>query len=331
MTMWSSTIGGIVTLILSLLTAPLTSKAQQAANVPRLGLLIPGSSAAFAPRIEAFRHGLRDLGYVEGRNITIAYRFTEGQADRLPELVAELIRLQVDVLVTDGDVAIRAAKHATTTIPIVMAVSGDPVGVGLVASLARPGGNITGLSMMLPEVSGKRLEFLQEAVAKLSHVAVLWDPTAPASPIAFKETQTAAHALGLQLQSLEVRGPDEFDQAFAAMTREHADALVVLSNPLFFSHRRQLAELTVRHRLPAIFYLKEYTEAGGLMAYGADAADMYRRAATYVDKILKGAMPADVPVEQPIKFVLCINLKAAQALGLTISPTLLFQADEVIR
>jgi putative tryptophan/tyrosine transport system substrate-binding protein len=332
MTMWSSTIGGIVTLILSLLTAPLTSKAQQAANVPRLGLLIPGSSSAFAPRIEAFRHGLRDLGYVEGRNITIAYRFTEGQADRLPELAAELIRLQVDVLVTDGEAAIRAAKHATTTIPIVMAVGGgDPVGVGLVASLARPGGNITGLSMMLPEVSGKRLEFLQEAVPTLSHVAVLWNPAVPGSTFAFKETQTAAPALGLQLQSLEVRGPDEFDQAFAAMTREHADTLVVLSNPLFFSHRRQLAELTVRHRLPAIFYLREYAEAGGLMAYGADAVDMYRRAATYVDKILKGAMPADLPVEQPIKFVLVINLKAAKALGLTMPPALLFQADEVIK
>jgi putative ABC transport system substrate-binding protein len=331
MTMWGSTIGGIVTLILSLLTAPLTSTAQQAAEVPRLGLLIPGSSSAFAPRIEAFRQGLRDLGYVEGRNITIAYRFTEGQDDRLPELVAELIHLKVDIMVTDGEAAIRAAKHATTTIPIVMAVSGHPVGTGLVASLARPGGNITGLSFMQPEVSGKRLEFLQEAVPKLSHIAVLWNPAAPVGPLAFKETQTAAHALGLQLQSLEMRSPDEFAQAFAAMTREHADALVVISNPLFFSHRRQLAELTVRHRLPAMFHLREYAEAGGLMAYGANSVDMYRRAATYVDKILKGAMPADLPVEQPMKFVLVINLKTARALGLTIPPTLLFQADEVIQ
>jgi putative ABC transport system substrate-binding protein len=331
MTMWGSTIGGIVTLILSLLTAPLTSTAQQAANVPRLGLLIPGSSSAFAPRIEAFRHGLRDLGYVEGRNIAIEYRFAEGQADRLPALVAELIRLKVDIMVIDGTAAIRAAQHATTTIPIVMALSGDPVGDGLVASLARPGGNITGLSMMIPEVSGKRLELLQEAVPKLSHVAVLWNPDFPGSTLAFKETQTAAHALGLQLQSLEVRRPDEFDQAFAAMTREHADALVVISNELFFGHRRQLAELTVRHRLPAMFHLREYAEAGGLMAYGADAADMYRRAATYVDKILKGTTPADLPVEQPTKFTFVINLKTAQALGVTLPPHLLYFADQVIQ
>jgi putative ABC transport system substrate-binding protein len=280
MTMWGSTIGCIVMLILSLLTAPLTSKVQQAAKVPRLGLLIPVSSSAVASRIEAFRQGLRDLGYVEGRNITIEYHFTEGKAGRLPELVAELIRLKVDLMVIDGMPAIRAAQQATTTIPIGMAVSGDPVRAGLVASLARPGGNITGLSFMMPEVSGKRLEFLQEAVPTLSHVAVLWNPAVPASTFAFKETQTAAHALGLRLQSLEVRSPDEFDQAFAAMTREHADALVVISNALFFGHRRQLAKLTVRHRLPAMFHLREYAEAGGLMAYGAHSEDLFRRAAT---------------------------------------------------
>jgi putative ABC transport system substrate-binding protein len=332
MTMWGSTIGCIVTLILSLFATPFAVEAQHAAKVPRLGLLIPGSSSDFAPRIEAFGYGLRDLGYVEGRNITIEYRFAEGQADRLPELVADLVRLQVDVMVIDGNLAIRAAQHATTTIPIVMAVSGgDPVGQGVVASLAQPGRNITGLSLMLPEVSGKRLEILREAVPTLSHVAVLWNPDGSGSTLVFKETQTAAHASGLQLQSLEVRRPDEFAQAFAAMTREHADALVVISNELFFGHRRQLAELTVRHRLPAVFHLREYAEAGGLMAYGADTADMYRRAATYVDKILKGAMPADLPVEQPVKFVLAINLKTAQALGITIPPTLLFLADEVIR
>jgi ABC-type uncharacterized transport system substrate-binding protein len=329
--MWGSTIGCIVTLILSLLTAPLTSSAQQAAQVPRLGLLIPGSSSAFAPRIEAFRHGLRDLGYVEGRNITIEYRFAEGQYDRLPELVAELIRLHVDIMVTDGEEAILAAQHATTTIPIVMAVSSDPVGIGFVASLARPGGNITGLSFMLTEVSGKRLELLQEAIPKLSHVAVLWNPTNPNSILGFKETQTAAHALGLPLQSLEVRGPDEFDQAFAAMTREHADALVVLSNPLFFGHRRQLAELAVKHRLPAIFLFREYVEAGGLMAYGANLNAMYRRATYYVDRILKGTKPADLPVEQPMKFELVINLKTAKALEIAVPPSLLLLADEVIQ
>jgi putative tryptophan/tyrosine transport system substrate-binding protein len=314
-----------------MLVVPLLAVAQPVGKVRRLGMLIPGSSSDFAPRIEAFRHGLRDLGYVEGRNIIIEYRFAEGQADRLPELVADLVRLQVDVMVIDGNLAIRAAQHATMTIPIVIAVSGDPVGEGFVASLAQPGGNITGLSLLQPAVSGKRLELLQEAVPKLSHIAVLWNPAVSSSTLAFKETQTAAHALGLQLQFLEVRRPDEFDQAFAAMTREHADALVVISNELFLGHRRQLAELTVRHRLPAMFHLREYAEAGGLMAYGADAADMYRRAATYVDKILKGTTPADLPVEQPTKFTFVINLKTAKALGLTIPPTLLFQADEVIR
>ncbi len=322
--------GLIVTLALSLLTVPLTSTAQQAAKVPRLGLLMPGSSSDFAARIEAFGHELRDLGYVEGRNIAIEYRYAEGREERLHDLAAELVRLKVDVIVAAGP-AIRAAQQATTTIPIVMAVSGNPVGDGLVASLAHPGGNITGLSLMIPEVSGKRLEFLQEAVPTLSHVAVLWNPTVLGSTVAFKETQTAAHALGLQLQSIEVRSPDEFDQAFAAMTREHADALVVISNELFFGHHRQLAELTVRHRLPAVFHLREYAEAGGLMAYGPNGLDTLRRAATYVDKILKGAKPADLPVEQPMKFELVINLKTAKALALTIPPMLLFQADEVIQ
>jgi putative ABC transport system substrate-binding protein len=321
--MMRRTIGLLVTLALGFLVAPLAADAQPPAKVPRISLLIPGSSSAFAPRIEAFRHGLRDLGYVEGHNITIEYRFAEGQADRLPELGADLVRLQVDSMVIDGTAAIRAAQHATTTIPIVMAVSGDPVGDGLVASLARPGGNITGLSLMLPEVSGKRLELLREAMPKLSHVAILWKPDFPGSPVAFQETQTAAHSIGLQLQSLEVQSPDEFDQAFAAMTREHADALVVISNELFFGHRRQLAELTVRHRLPAMFHLSEYAEARGLMAYGANVKDLYRRAATYVDKILKGAKPADLPVEQPTTFTLVINLKTAEALGLTIPPSLL--------
>jgi putative tryptophan/tyrosine transport system substrate-binding protein len=329
--MWCSAVGCIVTFTLSLLVVPLLAVAQPVGKVRRIGMLIPGTSSDFTPRIEAFRQGLRDLGYVEGRNITIESRFAEGQADRLPALVADLVRLQVDIMVIDGNLAICAAQHATTTIPIVIAVSGDPVGEGFVASLARPGGNITGLSLMGTEVSGKRLQLLQEAVPTLSHIAVLWNPAVPVSMLAFKETQTAAHALGLQLQSLEVRSPDEFVQAFAAMTREHADALVVISNELFFGHRSQLAELTVRHRLPAMFHLREYAEAGGLMAYGPDAADMYRRAATYVDKILKGAMPADLPVEQPVKFDLVINLKTAQALGLTIPPSILFQADEVIK
>ena len=328
--MWGSTIGGIVTLILSLLTAPLTSNAQQAAKVPRLGLLIPGSSPAFVSRIETFRHGLRDLGYVEGRNITMEYRFADGQADRLPALVAELIRLKVDILVVDGTTAIRPAQHATTTIPIVMAISGDPVGEGLVASLARPGGNITGLSSRAPELSGKRLEILKEAVPDLSRVAALWHRDAPVGTYV-KETQAAAQALGLQLQALEVQSPDALDQVFAAMTREHADALVVLPSAQFFSHQRVVAELAMTHRLPTMFGGREAAEAGGLMSYGPHYDDFYRRAATYVDKILKGAKPADLPVEQPMKFELVINLKTAKALGITIPPMLLFQADEVIQ
>jgi putative tryptophan/tyrosine transport system substrate-binding protein len=252
MTMWGSIIGGIVTLILSLLMAPLTSQAQPAAHVPRLGLLMPGSASGYASRLEAFRHGLRDLGYVEGRHITLEYRFADGQADRLPALVAELIHLPVDILVIDGTTAIRPAQHATTTIPIVMAVSGDPVGEGLVASLARPGGNITGLSSRAPELSGKRLEFLKEAVPQLSRVAALWHRDAPVGPY-MKETQAAAQALGLQLHAFEVGSPDALDQAFAAMTRAHADALVVLPSAQIGSHQRVVAELAMTHRLPTMF------------------------------------------------------------------------------
>jgi len=327
--MWCHTVGGIVTLMLSLLMAPLTSQAQHAAHVPRLGLLMPGSASGYASRLEAFRHGLRDLGYVEGRTITLEYRFAEGQADRLPALVAELVRLPVDVLVVNGTVAIRPAQHATTTIPIVM-VAADPVGAGLVASLARPGGNSTGLSMMIPDLSGKRLEILKEAVPTLSRVAALWHRDAPVGPY-LTETQAAAQALGLQLQALAVQSPAEFAQAFAAMTRAHADALVVIPSGLFFSHRRELAELAVQHRLPAMFLEREFVDAGGLMAYGPSLSDLSRRAATYVHKILQGAKPADLPVEQPTKFELVINLKTAKELGLTIPPTVLFQADEVMK
>jgi putative ABC transport system substrate-binding protein len=235
----------------------------------------------------------------------------------------------VDILVVDGTVAVRPAQHATTTIPIVM-VAGDPVGAGLIASLVHPGGNITGLSMMIPDLSGKRLEFLQEAVRNLSRVAVLRHRDAPVDPYV-TETQAAAQALGLQLQALEVRSPDEFAQAFAAMTREHADALVLIPSGLFFSHRRQLAALAVQHRLPAMFLEREFVEAGGLMAYGPSLADLSRRAATYVHKILQGAKPADLPVEQPLKFELVINLKTAKGLGMTMPPSLLLLADEVLQ
>jgi putative ABC transport system substrate-binding protein len=243
--------------------------------------------------------------------------------------VAELVQLPVDVLVVDGTTALRAAQHATTTIPIVMAVSGDPVGAGLVASLARPGGNITGLSSRAPEVSGKRLELLKEAVPTLSRVAALWHRDAPVGPYV-KETQAAAQALGLQLHALEVGSPDALEQAFASMTDAHAEALVVLPSAQFFSHQR-VAALAMTHQLPTMFGNREAVEAGGLMSYGPNYAEFYRRAATYVVKILKGTTPADLPVEQPMKFELVINLKTAQALGITIPPTFLFLADEVIK
>ena len=327
--MWYRAVGCIGMLLLSLLTAPLPSHAQPAARVPRLGLLMPGSASGYASRLEAFRLGLHDLGYREGDTITLEYRFANGQAERLPTLVAELVRLPVDVLVVDGTVAVRPAQHATTTIPIVM-VTGDPVGAGFVASLAHPGGNITGLSMMIPDLSGKRLELLKEVVGTLSRVAVLRHRDAPVDPYV-TETQAAAHRLGLQLHTLEVRSPDEFAQAFAAMTSAQTDALVLIPSGLFFSHRSQLAALAVQHRLPAMFLEREFVEAGGLMAYGPSMTDLSRRAATYVHKILQGAQPADLPVEQPTKFELVINLKTAQALGLTMPPLLLFQADEVIR
>jgi putative ABC transport system substrate-binding protein len=266
---------------------------------------------------------------VEGHTITLESHFADGQAERLPALVAELVQLPVDVLVVDGTVAVRPAQHATTTIPIVM-VTGDPVGAGFVVSLAHPGGNITGLSMMIPELSGKRLELLKEVIRTLSRVAVLRHRDAPVDPYV-TETQTAAQALGLPLHVLEVQSPNEFAQAFATMTRTQADALVVIPSGLFFSDRNQLAALAVQHRLPAIFLEREFVEAGGLIAYGPSMTDLSRRVATYVHKILQGAKPADLPVEQPTKYHLAINLKTAKVLGIAIPPSLLVWADEVIQ
>ena len=330
--MWGSTVGGIVMLILSLLTVPLTSTAQQAAKVPRLGLLLPGSASASAHLIEAFLHGLRDLGYVEGRNITIEYRFAEGQADRLPALVADLVRLQVDVLVIDGPAALRAAQHATTTIPIVMTIGGNAVAQGFVASLAQPGGNITGLSGFGVELSGKRLEILKEVVPEVSRIAVLWNPTNPASPPFLRETQVAAQALGVELQVLEVRTPNEFEGAFAAAISGHAEALLVIGDTfLLYGNRTRIVDFAQQHRLPGMYPHRGYVDAGGLMFYGVRWTALFHRAATYVDKILKGAKPADLPVEQPTKFELVLNRKTAQALGITFPPTLLILADEVIR
>jgi putative tryptophan/tyrosine transport system substrate-binding protein len=324
-------IGFLVILTLSILARPLATDAQQPANVPRLGLLSPFSPADTARWHEAFRQGLRDLGWVEGKNLRIEYRYAEGSSDRLPGLAADLVRLKVDIIVAAVTPDALAAKHATRTIPIVMASPGDPVASGLVESLAQPGGNITGLSQIAPELAGKRLERLNDIVPALSHVAVLWDPQDRGSTLSWHEIQRPARQLGVQLQALEVRSANDLDHAFEEATRARAGALAIMPSPVFVTNLKRLADLAARSRLPSIFHLREFVDAGGLMAYGPDRSDLFRRAATYVDKVLKGAKPADLPVEQPMKFELVINLKTAQALGLTIPPALLFQADEVLR
>jgi putative tryptophan/tyrosine transport system substrate-binding protein len=316
--------GGIV-------LAPLAAEAQQPAKVPRIGFLTTPSPTAAAYYLEAFREGLRELGYVEGKTIAIEYRFAEGRPERLPALAAELVRLKVDVIVTGGPPAPEEAKQATSTIPIVFAVAGDPVGEGLVASLARPGGNITGLASIAAEVVGKQLELLKEVVPKVSRVAVLQNPSHSAHPLMARQAEGAARALGVQLHILQAGSPAEIDAAFAAMRSQRIGGVLVLRGSLFLAQRTQIAALAAKSRLPAVYGTREEAEAGGLMAYGASLPLLYRRAATYVDKILKGAKPADLPVEQPTKFELVINLKTAKALGLTIPPSLLQRADEVIR
>jgi putative ABC transport system substrate-binding protein len=311
-----------------LLALGVIAEAQQPENVPRIGYL-GGSGTS---RIDAFRQGLRELGYVEGKNIVIESRlFTEGKTDRLAALAAELVRFKVDVIVTSGSNPTRAAKEATATIPIVMAQDPDPVGNGFVASLARPGGNITGLSNLGPELSGKRLELLKEVIPRLTRVAVFGTSTFPGNAQILKETELAATALKVQLQYLDVLSPKDIETAFRRASKGRAEAVLVLAGPVFTSQRPQLAELAVKSRLPAIYYATEFVEDGGLMTYGANRSDLARRAATYVDKILKGAKPADLPVEQPIKFEFVINLKAAKQIGLTIPPNVLARADKVIR
>ena len=321
-----NTPGLIVALTLSLLAAPLAATAQQPAKVPRIGLIRPGSPPD--PNAEAFLQGLRDLGYVEGRTIAIEYRWAQGSPERIPDLTAELVRLKVDVIVTSGQFAL-AAKQATSTIPIVMSVSADPVGSGLVASLARPGGNITGLTVMSPELSEKRMELLKEALPKLSRVAVLRDPGQP--PTTLRRTEAAARALGLRLQTLEVRDINDLEPALAAAKKGRAGALNILDSSFFAAHRARIVEAVARTRLPAMYYQREFVDLGGLMSYAPHFPDLFRRAATYVDKILKGAKPADLPVEQPTRFELIVNLKTAKALGLTIPPSILIRADQVIQ
>ena len=314
----------------SLLAAPLAAGAQQAAKVFRIGFLGSGGPADHAPRVASFRQGLRDLGYVEGRTATIEYRLAEGKMERLPALAAELVALKVDVIVASGTPTALAAKNATTTIPIVFATSGDPVGT-LVASIARPGGNVTGLSLVGPELVARQLQLLKEAVPKVSRVAVLSNPDNPYTPVMVKEVAAAARSLKVRMQRLESRGGAATDAAFDAMARERSNALLVLFDPVLTGQRARIAELANKHRLPSMCPHREYAEDGGLMAYGASLTDLYRRAATYVDKILKGAKPADLPVEQPTKFELVINLKTAKALGLTIPPALLQRTDEIIQ
>jgi putative ABC transport system substrate-binding protein len=311
-------------LLFSLLAAPLAADAQPAGKVPRIGVVIGGIP------LLGFVEGLRDLGYVDGRNIVIEYRAFEGRAERFPEIIAEFVRLKVDVIISSSTPAVKAAKEATSTIPIVMAGLNDPVGAGLVASLSRPGGNVTGLTNIITELSAKRLELLKETVPGVARVAVLWNSNHPGQPLAFKQTQVAAQALGVTALSVEVRRREDFESAFRRLAKERPGALLVLPDPVTMFHRKLITDFDAKNRLPAMYAAREWADAGGLMSYGTNFAEVFRRAATYVDKILKGAKPADLPVEQPTKFELAINLKTAKVLGLTIPPSVLARADRVI-
>jgi putative ABC transport system substrate-binding protein len=315
-----------------LLAAPLAAEAQQAGRVYRIGLL---DYSAPDPARQAwwivFRQRMRELGYVEGQNVTFEPRWAQGEDDRLPKLAAELVGLKVDLIVTGGSNAAIAVKRATSTIPIVMASGSDPVAVGLVASLQQPGGNVTGMTSINSELAAKRLELLRIVTPRASGIAILWDERNPASRLAVHETEAAAKTAGLTIHSVPARSPAGLEAAFATVVRDRAGALITVASPLLFSHRKRLAELAVKHRLPTLGGSREYVEAGGLASYGTDYPDLFRRAATFVDKILKGAKPGDLPVEQPTKFELVINLKTAKALGLTIPQSLLGRADEVIQ
>ena len=322
---------GLFAIVGALTVCVARTEAQQPQKVPRIGFVSNNSPAAVAARVEAFRQGLRELGYIEEKNIVIDYRHSGGKPDRLPALVAELVRLKVDTIVTSGPSVTRAAKHATSTIPIVFAQEGDPVGSGLVASLARPSGNMTGLSTFSPELHGKRLEILKEVVPRLARVAVLGTSTVEGHARFIKEQEPAASVLRLQLQYLDILNFKDIEIAFRAANTGRADALLILSGPVLSAHQRQVVDLAAKNRFPAMYNFAEFVEAGGLMSYGVSNVDMARRAATYVDKILKGAKPADLPVEQPTKFELVINLKAAKQIGLTIPPNVLARADKVIR
>src|SRR5215813_10437962 len=314
-----------------LLALGVIAEAQQRKKIPRIGYLAATSLSVNAARIGAFKQGLRELGYVEGKNIVIEWRSADGKLDRLPALAAELVRLKVAVIVTSGGALTRRAKAATSTVPIVMTNDPDPVGDGFVASLARPGGNITGLSTFAPELSGKRLEILREVVPRLSRVAVLGSSTATGYAQTLKEIEPAAKAFKMQLQFLDVLHAEDVETAFRAASQGRAQGVLTLNSAILGSQRAQIAELAVKKRLPVVYHQTDFVEGGGLMSYGVNVPDLSRRAATYVDKILKGAKPGDIPVEQPTKFELVINLKTAKALGLTIPQSLLIRADEIIR
>jgi putative ABC transport system substrate-binding protein len=319
-----------LTLSVFLLALSFPAEAQEPKRVPRIGFLTT-SPSVFPDRNEAFRQGLRELGYVEGKNIVIEWRYTEGNPDRYPALTAELVRLKVDIIVAGNPTATVFLKKGTTTIPIVMGYHTDPVGTGLVASLARLGGNITGLSVLAPELGGKRLEILKEVVPKLSRVGVLGSSTLPGYAETLRETELAAAAFGVKLQYIDVLGPKDIEAAFRRAVKGRADAVLAQGSGVLNVHRTQVADLAVKNRLPGMYYAAEFVEAGGLMFYGVDFADLYRRAAIYVDKILKGAKPGELPVEQPRKFDFIVNLKAAKQIALTIPPNVLARADKVIR
>jgi ABC-type uncharacterized transport system substrate-binding protein len=329
----NSTRGKIFVCLLTtvLLISASLAGAQQAMTVPRIGFLFVSSLPANSARIGAFRQGLHDLGYVEGKNILVEWRSAEGKPDRVPALAAELVRLKVDIIVTAGPAATGPAKKATVTIPVVMAQDTDPVGNGFVASLARPGGNITGLSTLSPELSGKQMELLKEIIPRFSRMAVLGISTRPGNAQALKEMELAAVGFKVQLQYLDVLDLKDIEPAFQAASKEHANAVLLLGNPIATSHRRQIIRLAAKNRLPAIYDRPEFVEDGGLMTYAVSQNELYRRSATYVDKILKGVKPADLPVEQPTTFDFLINLKAAKQIGLTIPPNVLARADRVIR
>jgi putative ABC transport system substrate-binding protein len=320
-----------ILLIIAVVFVGAIAQAQQAQKISRIGFLGATSASTIPVRLEAFRQGLRELGHVEDKNLAIEYRYAEGKLDRVPALAAELVRLKVDVIVTGGSAATRPAKEATITIPIVMAQDTDPVGNKFVASLARPGGNITGLSILAPELSGKQLELLKEIIPKLSRAVILANSNEPGYLQLRKETELAAEALRVKIQFLDARDSRDVETAFREATKRRADAVLVAAMPIIVSQRAQIADFAIKNRLPAMYGQPEYVEAGGLMFYGASITELFRRAATYVDKILKGAKPADLPVEQPTKFEFVINLKTAKQIGLKIPPNVLARADRVIK